>query len=241
MLIAPGLKVLEVSAPGEDMVVYPVLLYDEQEAILIDAGLPNMSEAIVEAIKESGVPFERLKKVIITHHDYDHLGGLPGILAAASQKIAVLAHEEEKPFIEGKKHLWEKVEKASFSLPPEKQEENKNAYRNRQTVEVDMALADGQELPVCGGIKVIHTPGHTPGHICLYLAAYKTLIAGDALNKYGGKLTGPIPMFTVDQEQAVASLKKLLSLEIDRVICYHGGLVEGDLRAEISNLLSLTI
>jgi len=36
------------------------------------------------------------------------------------------------------------------------------------TVNVDKTLEDGEELPFCGGITVIHTPGHTPGHICLY-------------------------------------------------------------------------
>ncbi|NLM51204.1 MAG: MBL fold metallo-hydrolase [Firmicutes bacterium] len=237
MQIAPGLKILEISAPGEGMVVHPVLIWDDKDVILIDAGMPNMAPAIKEAIAKSGVPFERLNKVIITHHDFDHLGGLTGILTLAQQKISVLAHEDEKPFIEGKKHLWEKIEKTTASLPPAQKEENKIAYRNRETVEVNMTLSDGQQLPFCGGITVIHTPGHTPGHICLYLPATKTLIAGDALNSDQGKLMGPIPMFTVDQEQAVASLKKLLSYEIDRIICYHGGLVQGDMRAQLEKII----
>ncbi|NLP36254.1 MAG: MBL fold metallo-hydrolase [Firmicutes bacterium] len=228
---------LEVSAPGEGMVFHPVLIWDDQDVILIDAGLPPMATAVKEAIAGSGVPFERLNKVIITHHDIDHLGGLPGILSAAQQKITVLAHEEEKPFIEGKKHLLAKIEKTIANLPPEEQEENRNNYRNRETVEVDVALSDGQQLPYCGGITVIHTPGHTPGHLCLYLTATKTLITGDALNSNQGKLMGPIPMFTVDQKQAMASLRKLLSFEIDRVICYHGGLVQGDIQEQIKKLI----
>ena len=51
------------------------------------------------------------------------------------------------------------------------------------TVGVDRIVEDGEELPFCGGITVIHTPGHTPGHICLYIGQNKTLIAGDALFK----------------------------------------------------------
>jgi len=50
------------------------------------------------------------------------------------------------------------------------------------SVEVDMVLTDGEELAYCGGIIVIHTPGHTPGHICLYHKESKTLIVGDGLN-----------------------------------------------------------
>ncbi|SFA75685.1 Metallo-beta-lactamase superfamily protein [Cohnella sp. OV330] len=45
---------------------------------------------------------------------------------------------------------------------------------------VNQIIADGDEIPVLGGVVVIHTRGHTPGHISLYLKQSKTLIAGDA-------------------------------------------------------------
>ena len=60
-------------------------------------------------------------------------------------------------------------------------------------VSVDMAVADEEVLPYCGGITVIFTPGHTPGHICLYLNQSKILIAGDALVAVHGELRGPNP------------------------------------------------
>ena len=48
-------------------------------------------------------------------------------------------------------------------------------------VNINETLSDGQVLPYCGGITVIHTPGHTPGHISLYVNKFKLLIAGDIL------------------------------------------------------------
>ena len=35
-------------------------------------------------------------------------------------------------------------------------------------VRVDAALADGEALPILGGLRVIATPGHTPGHLSFY-------------------------------------------------------------------------
>ena len=32
-------------------------------------------------------------------------------------------------------------------------------------------IEDGDVLPMLGGLRVIHTPGHTPGSVCLYGAA----------------------------------------------------------------------
>jgi glyoxylase-like metal-dependent hydrolase (beta-lactamase superfamily II) len=87
-------------------------------------------------------------------------------------------------------------------------------------------LVGGERLPYCGGIKVIHTPGHTVGHICLYLEQSRTLVAGDALAVEGGVLRPSLPALSHDVDQAVASLKQLSSVDIAAIICYHGGLYQ---------------
>ena len=100
-------------------------------------------------------------------------------------------------------------------------------------------MEDGEELPFCGGITVIHTPGHTPGHICLYIGQSKTLIAGDALSAEGGKL-GPLPKFaSLDWPSAVRSLGKLVRYDVETVICYHGGAWRGNFSRSIAELAGL--
>jgi Zn-dependent hydrolases, including glyoxylases len=88
---------------------------------------------------------------------------------------------------------------------------------------VNRIVKDEENLPYCGGIEVIYTPGHTPGHICLYLRKYKALVTGDAMNVVNNELIGPNPEYTFDMEQAMESLKKLTKYDIETVICYHGG------------------
>jgi glyoxylase-like metal-dependent hydrolase (beta-lactamase superfamily II) len=91
-------------------------------------------------------------------------------------------------------------------------------------------------LPYCGGLQVIFTPGHAPGHICLYLKESKTLIAGDAMICSEGNLRGPVQQTTLDMDEALQSLNKLASFEIEQVICYHGGLYQGNVNERIAEI-----
>lgn len=239
MKVANGVEMLEIPAvlagiPGAvgESLIHPTLLWDQDTVILVDAGLPGQESVIREAAEKAGVPFSRLSKVIITHHDMDHLGGLAGLLKEAPQKIEVLAHEEEKPYLHCEKPPLRltQIEARLNSLSDEKRPvitalyENLKANYKKFQVTVDKTVADGEELPFCGGITVIYTPGHTPGHICLYLRQSKTLIAGDAMNVQDGTLVAAPEFTIVDKEAAKSSLERLTLFDIENVICYHGGL-----------------
>jgi glyoxylase-like metal-dependent hydrolase (beta-lactamase superfamily II) len=39
-------------------------------------------------------------------------------------------------------------------------------------------------LPVNGGMRVLHTPGHSPGHVSLLLETTGPLVTGDALMNF---------------------------------------------------------
>lgn len=226
MNIAKGLEILELStiSTGREGVIHPVLLWDDTSVILIDAGLPGQWPLIKEKIIAAGLLPERLSKVILTHHDLDHMGSLKELQNELGNRVKTIAHKAEKPYIE--------FEKPPQKMSPEKAEELKPAIQSK----VDEVICHGQWLEECGGIIVLHTPGHTPGHISLYLKQYKILVAGDALNILDGVLMGPHPRQSDHLEQAQASLKVLLQYDIEAVICYHGGFYEGDIIKQISML-----
>ncbi|MOA30909.1 putative metallo-hydrolase YflN [compost metagenome] len=131
------------------------------------------------------------------------------------------------------------------TLPSEVPSEWRTAFRRTlehpPSAAVDTIIEDGMELPFCGGIIVIGTPGHTPGHISLYHKASKTLIAADALIVEAGRLLGPTPHFCVDPQLALQSLQTFTEYDIDHVICYHGGLYTGNVNARISDLAAETV
>jgi glyoxylase-like metal-dependent hydrolase (beta-lactamase superfamily II) len=246
MRIAPGVAMLEIPAnlmtgPGT---VNPTLLWDEQEAVLVDAGFPGQVPLFREAFTGAGVPFTQLSKIILTHSDTDHVGALAGILNEADHKITILAHELEKPHIEAELPpiRLTQMEKQLLSLPPDRQKqmtvlyENLKANYKKLKVNVDATLVDGEVLNDCGGMIVVHTPGHTMGHLCIYHKLSKILIAGDALNVEDGLLVRA-PVFTLLDASAYAeSLRKLTTFDISAVICYHGGLYQNDANRRIAEL-----
>ncbi|SFL14368.1 Glyoxylase, beta-lactamase superfamily II [Paenibacillus sp. 1_12] len=234
MKIAAGLEMLEISAivMGKLDTIHPILIWDDESAILVDTGYPGQLPKFQEALENAGVSWDRLNHIIITHQDLDHIGSLANILADSPQVITVSANKLEQPYIQGEKQLIkitpEAIELAVSSLPAEVPLEWRKAFRsvleNPPKAQVDCILEDEQELPIGGGVIVIHTPGHTPGHISLFHKPSKTLIAADAMAVIDGQLHGPTPEHAVDIQLATQSLHKFIQYEIENVICYHGGL-----------------
>ncbi len=242
MKIANGLEMLELSAVviGRQDFIYPCLFYDEKELILVDTGFPGLLKEFKDAIATSGHSLGQLTKIILTHHDIDHVGCLKGILQEITQKPVVLAHPDEKPYIEGSKMPVKLAGlEANLDNLPEQMKSLYNSMKSfydNNRIQVDELLSDGQELPYCGGIVVIAAPGHTPGHTCLYHKPSKTLIAGDALSIEEGSLIASPARINYNQEQAKESLKKFTQYDIERVICYHGGLYEGNVNQQLLEL-----
>ena len=176
----------------------------------------------------------------MTHQDLDYIGGLPEVLRARGERPEVLAHEEDKPYIEGDKPLVkmnrERMAQMMKSLPESQRRQLQRILSNPPTGKVDRILHDGEELPLHGGIEVIHTPGHTPGRLSLFVKKARFLIAGDELRVEEGELVGPSDWATRDMGQANASLRKLTDYEIDYVLCYHGGLYGPNASEKIAEL-----
>ncbi|MGG1168640.1 MBL fold metallo-hydrolase [Bacillus mycoides] len=217
MEIAKGVEMLHLEFQG--YIIHPILLWDDEMAVLIDTGFPGQIEDIQVEMDKVGVSFGKLKVVILTHQDIGHIGSLPELLQNCGSNITVYAHELDKPYIEGELPL---LKDAQVQNPPKGK--------------VDDTLIDGQELSYCGGILIIHTPGHTPGHISLYLRQSKTLIAGDSMYSVNGILGGIHAPTTLDVKEAHQSLKKYLDLDIESVVCYHGGLSKGEINEQIQRL-----
>jgi glyoxylase-like metal-dependent hydrolase (beta-lactamase superfamily II) len=106
-------------------------------------------------------------------------------------------------------------------------------FEGMRPTPVDEPLQDGSRLDLAGGVRVVFTPGHTPGHACLYLERGRTLIAGDALTAADGRLSGPNPGATMDMESAARSVGRLAQLDVQAIVCYHGGVVRDDAAAQL--------
>ncbi|HXM59026.1 MAG TPA: MBL fold metallo-hydrolase [Candidatus Dormibacteraeota bacterium] len=213
---------------GQTMVYNLSLVVDPAHGpTLVDTGLPGQLELIDAAMGEAGVHVADLRRIVLTHQDIDHVGSLHDLVAASGARV--LAHEVEVPFIDGTEtprfKRAEMLERVPDALRP--------ILEGVPPTPVDERLADGARLDVAGGIRVVSTPGHTVGHACLYLERTRTIIAGDALTAVDGELRGPSPTATADMATAARSVVKLAELDVDAIVCYHGGVVRDDAGAQL--------
>lgn len=246
MRLDGGLDLLPVPMKGFDgseTTLNLTLIYDERELVLVDAADPFKGEIILGSLKECYFPRLKPSRLILTHHDMDHIGSAEELVRLTKGGLSVYAHELEVPYILG--------EKPSIKIPPEEYEQLKKDMERmspdvrkglaklfeKRNFTIDEKLKGGEVLPFCGGIEVIHTPGHTPGHIALYLKRNKTLISGDALTIVDGRLSGPMVEHSYRIDEARQSVRKFLDYDISRIICYHGGVYDGDPTEELKRLI----
>lgn len=244
MRIADGLEMLEIemTLAGRSMMIHPVILREGGTWVLIDTGMPGQAGEITAYAEKAGMSGEQPIAIILTHQDIDHIGGLPGFMEKpGGERIGVYAHQSDREVIDGEAPLLklspERLKAELDSLPAEVRFSFEKRFANPVKPNVTHLVTDGEVLPFGGGLTVIHTPGHTPGHISLYHQASRTLIAGDALVVHNGKLAGSSPYSTIDMEQAVRSLEKFKPYPIEAVVCYHGGLLRGDINRRIADLI----
>ncbi len=191
------------------------LLVDNDDLTLVDTGFFGRADRILEQLEELGYSPSDINRIIITHHHADHIGSLAELKRVTQAEV--IAHPADAPYIDGSlpqpgptKPQWLGKLLARF-----------NWLWSTEPVVVDVLVNDGDELPILGGVKILHTPGHTPGSICLYLSDKDLLIAGDLLaNRFGLRL--PSRGFTVDTVQETQSIKRVAGLEFD-ILCFGHG------------------
>lgn len=206
-----------------------LVLDPTQGATLIDAGLPGQRDAIADAMGEAGVRLEDLRRIMLTHHDIDHVGALSDLVAATGARV--LTSAGEAPFIDGRST-------PRYARPEvlERRPDFRVALERMRPTRVDEELEDGARLELAGGLRAVAAPGHTPGHMCLFLERSGTLVAGDALTAREGRLFGPEPGATMDLATARRSVGTLAALGPRAVVCYHGGVVDDDAAGQLRRL-----
>src|SRR5215211_7929984 len=233
MRVANGVYVLPIPrSPQEpESFLNLTLIVDEENGnTLVDAGLPDQVEAISAALVEAGIGVRDLRRIIFTHQDLDHVGS--GAALVRQSGATVLAHPADAPHIDGSLRPL-KPSPEMLERRPQMRED----LERLEPVGVDERVDDGERLDIAGGTRVIFTPGHTPGHLSLYLERPKGLVAGDALTAEGGRLNGPNPPLTLDVDEAARSVRRLADLDVETIVCYHGGVVGEDANGQLRRVL----
>lgn len=210
------------------MPVSSVFLLLDRRVTIVDAGLPGSTSRILQALRAAGRDPDDVEQILITHYHPDHLGGLAGLLKFVPARVGV--HAIEAPSVRGAAPIPAPLRSPALAarLAP--------AMRWVPRARVDTILQDGDELPVLGGLRVVHTPGHTPGHIALHLPEQGVLISGDALQRRPRGLIPPVRFVSWDWLAALRSIERLATLEFDVLALSHFPPLRGRACEEVRRL-----
>ncbi len=85
------------------------------------------------------------------------------------------------------------------------------------------AIDEGDRFSVEGAtLRAIHTPGHAEDHLCFYLEEEKALFTGDVILGVG---TTVIPLDGGDMGDYLATLERLLDLDLEKIYPGHGPMI----------------
>jgi len=206
MEIVPGVYLVE-GMRGAN-----VYLLADEALTLIDTGLPRNGRRILTYITGIARHPQELKRIILTHSHPDHAGSAAELRSLTGAEV--LAHRAEVEVSgDGQTVIRPRVRTRRIWL---------RRFFARSPTPVSHLLSDGEVIPCLGGLRVIHTPGHSPGGICLYLEPSKVLFVGDLIINHDGRLSRPLPHPDGDPRQLEESLKKLAQLEVEVCCVAHG-------------------
>jgi len=217
--IAPG--VYRVDAVGVGNAINMLLLENDDGYTLVDTGVASSAARVRDALTALGSGPEDLKRIFITHHHVDHVGGLPGVLEWAP-RAEVGASEKEAEVITGGRG-------PDPSSNPLFRFMTSNA--KLPTAPVGKLLHEGDRV---SGFRVISTPGHTLGHVSLLRDEDGLLFTSDAFGALVRKIrVGGIKALCTDPPTAKLSAQRLLAEDFALVVMGHGPVMRAGARAAL--------
>jgi glyoxylase-like metal-dependent hydrolase (beta-lactamase superfamily II) len=222
------------------VILYPTLLEIKGKYFLADAGYEETFPDFIAALKEFDVEPADLFAILVSHDDIDHIGALK-LFRDSNPNLMIYCSEIEEPSITGriKSERLEQAEQSLSALPEMHRPwalQFIDRLKSIQRVNVDAVLKDCDIIE--NEVTVIYTPGHTKGHISFYLPGEKTLIANDALVIEDDGFNIANPMFTLDLDQAIRSVERIMELQPERIICYHGGIANDQIPRKLESLIA---
>lgn len=205
MEILPGIHML----PGVQW--SRAYLIEDDSLALVDTGLPWNVKRVLKYIESIGRKPEELETILMTHSHPDHAGGALSISKRTGAEI--VAHSNDtRTHSNNQTSLSYMGMFSALNLP----------VPFLQRTPVSRLLSDGQIIPVLGGIRVIHTPGHTSGSVCYLLQSRSLLFSGDTLFSNGKRVSRSVPFPGSNSNQYRESLNGLAKLEFDALCGGHG-------------------
>jgi hydroxyacylglutathione hydrolase len=188
-----------------------VMLIKGQQKVLIDSGWrkEDVDEYIIPALKKLKLSLDDIDWLCNTHSHGDHIGGFAR-LKEIYPELKVAVAENDSANVQDPASLAIKIRTKYPKFSPEPQSYLKG-------IKVDRILKDGENLTE--RLTVYQTAGHDDGCVCWFDKETKTIISGDSIQANGTPAQGI--GFYQSLSKYRNSMRKLLELEAENIICGH--------------------
>lgn len=211
-------------------------LIKNRPVTLVDAGAdtPEAHKKLTGMLPLLGVEVDEIERIVLTHSHHDHSGLAAGI--ASRSGAEVLAHHLEMARLTGEDdYIQARIPFVMETGIPaewlrdmlgERDKLPKTDLRGVRVREVQ----GGETLDFDGGeLHLLHLPGHSPGHLCLYNPGQKLFFSGDFMLPH----ITPNPLMEPDPrrpgrrlpalKQYLRGLEQVEQMDIAVVFPGHGG------------------
>ena len=203
--VTDGVSLLEVAWP--EPIGANAYLLDDGEVTLVDAGVPVPRRSLAGELREAGYALSEIDRVLLTHYDVDHVGGLARVDIDAPVYLGALdcrlLRRSWSPPWTHHKGAFHRLARRVYSL----------SGLDLRPVE------DGDRI---GGFRALHTPGHNPGHTVYLHPETGTAMLGDLVwNTSRGFVTPPW-IDSYDTDRLAESVARMAGERFGAACMGHG-------------------
>ena len=233
MRLAPSLHLI-----GSN-IVNSYLVEEAGKVTIVDAGLPGYWRDLPAELEAMGRTIEDVRAVVLTHGDTDHVGFAERL--RRERGVPVYVHELDAARARGE------VKKPGSGWGPIKirpllgflvYSGLRGGLRVPPLKEV-VTFGDGATLDVPGAPRIVHLPGHTPGSVAINVPGVDAVFLGDAMTTRSvltGEVGPRLAPFTLEKDQALASLTKLDGIDATWALPGHGEAWSGGLQEALRQI-----
>lgn len=163
-----------------------VLADGDGNSLVIDTGTSaTPRDAILPALRHTGLAPEAVAYVVVTHPDLDHQGGLAGLRDVMPSMVACCGFadrglvENPERLITDRYGAYEHPHGLGYTTA---EKDWMREFYGRPTT-IDLGFGGGEEIRLGDRlIHVYHAPGHAAGHLILHDSANGLLFTSDAVH-----------------------------------------------------------
>ena len=203
------------------------LLEGKKESMFVSAGLSYIVPEVVKQLKEFHIDETTLRKILILHSHFDHVGIIP-FFKRRNPRLEIYASARGWEILKMPKAI-QTINEFSRSVARRRGRESVyESYDLEWRDEISgISIPDGAQIDLgCLEVVIMETPGHSSCSISAYVPKLKALFASDAGGIPYRDIIGASGNSNFTEFQR--NLEKLKDLDVAYVCADHYGYVAGD-------------